>query len=117
MDYEIIFLKSLLFTIIVETVILYILIRFIFHNRDTVIWLIVLSGVTASLATLPYLWFIVPLFVKTKLYYKVISEFLAIFIESFILLGFLRVKYHKALFISVVCNVISYIAGLIVNLF
>ena len=116
MNYEIDFLKSLVLTIFIETIVLLFLFKVIFIKLKTKTWIIILAGITASFATLPYLWFILPLFLKTKLLYKIVSEIFAILIESLIFLGFLRIDYKKALLISIICNSISYIGGIIIKL-
>jgi hypothetical protein len=115
MNYELDFLKALLITVVVETITLYLFIRIVFRNSDSKVWIILLAGITASGATLPYLWFIFPLFLRTKLYYTIFSELFAVGAESFILLGFLRTGYVKALILSFVCNLVSYGCGLIIH--
>lgn len=117
MDYEIDFLKSLALTIFVETIVLLLLTKVVFKEPKNKTWIIIFAGITVSLATLPYLWFIFPLFLKSKLLYKIVSEVSAIFIESLIYFGFLRIDYRKALIISIICNSISFISGMIMNLF
>jgi hypothetical protein len=116
MSYELDFLKSLLYTVLIETIVLYIIIRFAFRGSEIKIWIIILAGITATCATMPYLWFIFPLFLITKLFYTVFSELFAIISESFILLGLLRIGYLKSLIISIVCNLVSYGCGLIIKL-
>ena len=114
MNYELTFLKALALTILIETSVLLMLIKIIFRKLNLKIWIILLAGITASFATLPYLWFIIPLWIKTKLYYVIFSEGLAILLESFILAGILRIKYSYALGLSAACNIISYLIGLFI---
>ena len=114
MNYEITFLKALALTILIETSVLLILIKIRFRQFNLKIWIILLAGITASFATLPYLWFIIPLWIKTKLYYVIFSEGLAIVLESFILYGILRIKYSYALGLSAACNIISWLIGLLI---
>jgi hypothetical protein len=116
MHYELDFLKSLFITVILETLVLYIIIRHVFKISYIKTWLIILAGITASFATLPYLWFIFPLFLGTKVFYVLISEIFAVMTESFILLGFFRIGYIKTLILSLVCNLISYGCGLLIGL-
>jgi len=116
MNYEVDFLKSLVLTIFVETIVLLLLIKVFFKEPKTKTWIIILAGITASFATLPYLWFIFPLFLKSKVLYKFVSEVSAILIESLIYFGFLRIEYKRAILISIICNSISYLSGMIINL-
>jgi hypothetical protein len=116
MNYEINFLKSLALTILIETAVLFILVKRFYTRFQVKNQVIIIAGITASFATLPYLWFIIPLFIKSGFYYQVVSELLAVFLESFILMGFLKFNYKNALIISLICNSVSYGVGLIYNL-
>ncbi|MBN2520618.1 MAG: hypothetical protein JXB17_08955 [Bacteroidales bacterium] len=116
MNYEIEFLKSLGLTILVETITLFVLTKLIIKNPDVKIWIILLAGIIASFATLPYLWFILPLFIKTKIFYIIISESSAVIIETFILSGFLKTNLKKAFVFSFFCNLTSYLIGLLIRI-
>jgi len=115
MVYEIEFLKALLLTILIETVVLFLLVKVVFKFLNINNWMLVLTGILTTFATLPYLWFIFPLFIKTKIYYTIISEVSAILVESVIILGILKISYKKALFISITCNMASFLIGLLIN--
>lgn len=115
MEYEINFLKALLLTIAVETVVLFLLFHTLFKSEKPVGWLLLLTGTLATLATLPYLWFIIPLFIHSKLWYNLVCESLAVIVESVIILGLLRVRYPKALLVSLICNMASYGIGLLIR--
>lgn len=117
MVYEISFLKALLLTIFIETSVLFLLFKVFFKTLNTSNWLLLLTGIVPTLATLPYLWFILPLFLKTKLGYVTGSEVSAILIESVIILGLLRINYTKAFLVSLICNTSSFLIGLLVNFF
>ena len=116
MQYELEFLKALFITVAVETIVLFLLARFIIEKIDSKAWILILAGITASGATLPYLWFIFPLFLRTKLWYMIFSELFAVAAESFIIMGFLRTGYIKALIISFACNLISFTVGLLIHM-
>ncbi len=115
MAYEITFLKALLLTIFIETAVLFFLIKVLFKSTKFGNWILLLTGVLATFSTLPYLWFILPYLIKTKLWYVIASEVSAILIESLIILGLLRTNYPKALLISVICNTTSFLIGLLIN--
>lgn len=115
MEYELDFLRSLTLTILIESLVLIITARVLFGKNKFSFWMLILTGVITSFATLPYLWFILPLFIKSKFYYILISELSAIIVESFIIFGFLKIDLKLAFALSAICNIISYLAGLIIN--
>jgi hypothetical protein len=115
MGYEFDFLKSLALTISIETIVLIIIAQTILKKKQLSVGLLILTGFTASFATLPYLWFILPVFVQSKVLYNLVSETTAIIIESFIIWGMLRIKLPAAALISLICNMLSYLVGLIVS--
>jgi hypothetical protein len=115
MEYEMNFLKALLFTIGIETAVLFILFKLFFKSPDIKNWLLILTGILTSFSTLPYLWFILPLFIKTRLNYSIISEVTAILIESVIIFGLLKISYKKSLIASITCNMTSFLIGLLIH--
>jgi len=112
MEYEINFLKALLLTITIETAVLFLLFKVVFKTLRPGNWLLLLTGILATLATLPYLWFILPLFIQSKLGYILVSELSAILVESVIILGLLKINLQKVVLVSLVCNMSSYLIGL-----
>lgn len=117
MEYEFGFLKALLLTIVIETGVLILLFKLVFKTFNHGLWILLLTGIVASMATLPYLWFIVPLFIHTKLWYIVVCEGFAVGVESFVIMGMLRINYSKALLVSFICNAISYLTGLLIDFY
>ncbi|HAH24610.1 MAG TPA: hypothetical protein DCL77_12810 [Prolixibacteraceae bacterium] len=115
MEYEINFLKALLLTITIETTVLFLLFKVFYKTLNRSNWILLLTGILTTFATLPYLWFILPLFIHAKLGYVVVSELSAIVAESVIILGLLRTGYSKALLISLICNGSSYLIGLFIS--
>lgn len=115
MEYELNFLKALILTVTVETAVLFVLFHTIIKTDKPANGLLLLTGVAPTLATLPYLWFIFPLFIQTKPLYNIICEGSAVLVESIIILGLLKVKYPKALLISFICNMASYLIGLLIR--
>jgi hypothetical protein len=109
MAYEMNFLKALLLTICIETAVLFILFTLFFKSPDIKRYLLILTGILTSFSTLPYLWFILPLFIKTRLSYSFISEVIAILIESVIIFGLLKASYKKSLIASITCNTTSFL--------
>ena len=113
--YEYEFLFSLIFTISIETAVLFYLIRFIFKMDKSQLSnpLLIFSGIICSMATLPYLWFIFPVFLKSRTMFMIIGEIYVALVEAVILSFLLRLEAKKALIASVACNVISFIFGLL----
>ncbi len=114
MLYQLNFLSALALTVLIETLLLIILFRIIQKEIKQELKLIVFAGIIASVATLPYLWFIAPYFIKTKIFYHVFCELFAVLAESLIYYFVLRIGYLKALVYSLICNGVSYIIGLLV---
>lgn len=113
MLYETRFLISLLITLIIEVPILYILLRFAYKNKKLSVPKIIFAGFFASALTLPYLWFVLsPYFLSN--YYIYIGEGLVFLVEALIYNQFLGLRFSQAVFISGVCNVVSFIIGLVI---
>jgi len=115
MLYEYKFLISLLFTLFVEIIILFVLMNFLFKKEKKRITnsLLLFTSFLCSFATLPYLWFIVPLLITTRVYYVLFGEIFVIFIESLIIFFMLRISYKKSIILSFICNLLSFLLGLI----
>lgn len=115
MLYEYQFLISLAFTLFIEIITLYILIKCFFKDDSAKISnsLLFFTGFLSSFATLPYLWFIIPLFIKTRIQYILFGESFVILLESLIIFFLLRVSLKKSFSISFICNILSFVIGLI----
>jgi hypothetical protein len=116
MIYEHEFLISLAFTVFVETTVLFILAKLFFKKDAAEIKnsRLLFTGFLCSFATLPYLWFILPLLIKTRIDYILLGELFAVIVESLILFVMLRINYKKALTASLICNLASFLLGLII---
>jgi hypothetical protein len=115
MEYEMSFLKALLFTVGIETAVLFIVFKLLFKSPEIKSRLLILAGILPSFSTLPYLWFILPLFIKNRISYSIISEVTAILIESVIIFGVLKIYYKKSLIASLTCNMTSFLTGLLIH--
>lgn len=113
MLYEYEFLISLAFTIFIEIITLYLLIKCFFKDDGEKISTILLffTGFLSSFATLPYLWFIIPLFIKIRIQYILFGESFVILLESLVIFFLLRVSLKKSFYISFICNILSFIVG------
>ena len=98
-----------LITILIETIVLFIIAK-LFRRKDQVSnWRLLLIGILASTITLPLLWFIFPLFIVNEVLYTVIWELSVTLIEIFIIKYWLKVSRWKAIIASIVCNLCSYL--------
>jgi len=118
MIYEHKFLVALFFTILIETPILFIFIRRIYKIGKSELpnGLLLFSGFICSFATLPYLWFILPIFINARVPFVISGELLAIAIESTILRFVLKLDIYKAGIISLFCNAVSFLFGLLLSI-
>lgn len=115
MNYEILFLKSLLYTISIESIVLFILFKTVYKTVNVSNWILLFIGIITTFSTLPYVWFILPTIISNKLFYIITSELTAVIIESIIILVILKIKYKNAILISFICNAASFLIGLFCN--
>lgn len=115
MDYEMLFLKSLMQTVLIETAVLLILFKLLFKAKEIKVHRILFTGLLASFATLPYLWFVLPAYFDQRIWYILVGESFAVVMESFIYAYLLQIRYPKAFLASLVCNLISFSIGLLIN--
>jgi len=114
MDYDLLFLKSLALTIAIETIVLIVYFRLIVKLKDAGIFILLITGFLASFATLPYLWFVFPTYIDSKLWYIIICESFAVLVEAIIIGTVLRIKFIQSLWCSLSCNMISFLTGLFI---
>ena len=115
MIYEIMFLKALGFTIVIELVILVVIVRYFYKIKKKEIsnGLLIFAG-TASFATLPYVWFIFPAFIKEYNLYLIVAEISVLFLEAIFYYFVLKIGFLKSFFLSLVCNTASFVLGIVV---
>ena len=107
------FLKALVLTIFIETLVITVFFRLIIKRKEIEISKLLTTGIIASFATLPYLWFVFPIFIEQKIWYAIIGESFAVLVETFIIGAILRTKLVTSLLCSFTCNMISFLIGLI----
>jgi len=117
MHHEIDFLSSLLFTITIETMVIYGLIRY-FYKKEIETKEILFAGVLPSFATLPYVWFIFPLLFVIGSYalYVWTAEISVTLIEVLILYKLLNISLKEAFVLSFFANLASYGIGKIIHI-
>ena len=111
--YETKFLHALVFTVTIETALLYVLIGYFFREVELKknFWRILITGIICSGFTLPYIWFILPMFVSGKTAFAIIAETWAVIAEAVIIMWALRMKALKSFLLSFFCNAVSFILG------
>ena len=115
MLYEQKFLSSLLLTLIVEIPIAVFFIKYFYKLAEIKISKVVLVGLVASGLTLPYFWFVLPVYILSRSLYIFVGEVLIIFIETIIYNQFLKLKLSKAFVVSFVTNIASIFLGLVIQ--
>ncbi len=116
-SYELQFLRALAETVAIETVVLFLIVRFLYRTPSSALpnALLVFAGCTASFATLPYLWFVMPhLFGHSRLTFVVAGEALVAVLEGVFYCFVLRVSLVRGMVISLVCNAASLGLGLLI---
>jgi len=116
MEYELLFLKCLALTILIETLVLITYFRWIIKRKEIRISRLLVTGFIASFATLPYLWFIFPNYIDQKIAYMFIGESFAVLVETIIIGLALRIKFLQSFLCSLLCNGISFLVGLIISM-
>lgn len=111
--YEQKFLYALLLTISVELPVLIVLSKTFFSQQKWTTKKLLLAGITPTLTTLPYFWFVLPAFISSKLLYIITSESLAVGVETFIIYGLLNSSLLRSFVLSLLCNTASYLIGLV----
>ncbi len=108
------FLISLLLTIFIELIVLFIMIRFFYKVQKSRIStkMLFFTGFICSFATLPYVWFIFPYLFENRIFYILVAELFAVLFESVIIYFLLKLNFAKSLAVSFFCNMISFLIGL-----
>lgn len=113
MSYGLYFARSVFLTLVVEVPVLFVLLKYLFKTKipakQIIIW-----GIFASLFSLPYLWFVFPLF-TTSGHYIYFGEILVVLIEMIIYILALKLDVKKALLVSFVTNLASYLIGSLIR--
>lgn len=114
MSYEQKFLFSLLLTLVIEIPIAFFLVKYLFRQKEIKIFKIVFAGFITSTLTLPYLWFIFPIYISSRGLYIFLGETLTVFTEAIIYSQFLELRFTRTFFVSFGANILSIILGLLI---
>ena len=114
------FLLNWSFTLLVETVVFIVLVRWYFRisKVDVPLTQLILGGIFASTITIPFVWFVFPIL----LYYSTVSaiaagEIFAFVIEAIFYIFAFKFSLRQAVIISFVANASSFLLGLILHMF
>jgi hypothetical protein len=110
MLYETRFLVSLILTLCIEVPVVFILVRF--FSPKIKISKTILISIIATTLTLPYLWFIFPIYIKYPSYI-IFGEITVFLVESLIYWQMLPISLKKAIIISFLANLSSLVLGLL----
>jgi len=111
--YEKKFLVGLFITLIIETLVVFLFLKKIFFIKKIKFSQLIFISFLASALTLPYLWFIFPVFLKYSLLNLLLEETVVTIIEAFIYQIFFNLSFKRSFFISLVANLLSFVFGLI----
>ncbi len=111
------FLRALLLTDAVETLALFLLIRFWLRigRQELSNSLLLFAGIFCSATTLPYLWFVLNKFITRPNLVIAIGEPLIVLVEAVFYYFVLRIGAQRSLAVSFVCNLASFAVGLLIK--
>ncbi len=114
-SYELEFAQSLLLTIALESAAIVIISRYYLHKTFPP-ERVAFAGIFPSLATLPYVWFLFPLFFRGDYTgYMLFSELTVTLVETLILRMLLPLGWREALLLSVGANTASFGIGWLIH--
>lgn len=97
---------------LIETAVLYILVRFVLKRKDVSTTSIIFAGLFASFATIPYVWFVFPYVRKwDRSVSFLFSEPFVFVVEAVFYNFFLRLGWKNSFATSLLCNTSSYFMG------
>lgn len=117
MTYEVDFLIALATTITIEISVLFVMLRVVLRIPQSIVQndRVIFSGIFASFATLPYLWFILPVLIQERIAFIMIGEVTVTLFEAIFYCFVLNLSFKRAFSVSVICNLVSFISGLLIS--
>ena len=111
--YEYDFLRALLLTVLIETSLMFLVIRFVYRipRSSLPTRIVLIGGVLCSCVTLPYIWFVFPAFIRHFRAYMLVVEAFAITAETAIMFFLLQLSLKRSFWLSVICNGCSFLVG------
>ena len=116
LDYYGLFARSVVMTLSVELIVLFLVVRLWFKltRRSLSNPLLVFAGIFASSGTLPWLWFVLPRVIPSYGLMIAVGEVLVWAAEALFYHCVLRLSWKRSGLLSLVCNSASYCTGLLV---
>lgn len=116
MLYEYKFLAALSKTVGLELIVLFPLVRYLYKISSKTIanHRLFLVGTLCSFATLPYVWFVIPIFFKSHTLYVTAAEIFAVSIETIIYKICFKQNLKRSFVLSLACNAVSFGIGLLI---
>ena len=111
------FFYSLLLTVAIEVAVLVFVIRKVFKisPKEISLRLLLFSGFIASFATLPYLWFVLRDIISDYTLFLMAGEWSIFLVEAVMYIFILRIDIKRAFLLSFVCNISSFLVGLLIQ--
>lgn len=106
------FLTSLVFTDVVETVVLFLLVRYALRNKTIATKDLIFAGLFASFATITYVWYVFPVMVPRGVTPAFLSEPFVFLVEALFYRMYLRLSWKEALIVSLLANAASFFGGI-----
>ena len=102
------FISVASFSVLVETTVLFFLMRYVFKDKKTPTWRLLFAGIFATYATNPYVFFVFPRVTVWPYYTAIaVSEVFVFFAEALFYRVFLKTDIETSLILSFVCNFCS----------
>ena len=109
MDYVLAFLEALGLTLTIELGVLLLI------TKARPLKSVLFAGMLATSSTLPYLWFVLPELIPSYGAFLWVGELSIVIIEACIYSHILRINYLKAFYISFLCNLASFLFGVLLQ--
>lgn len=98
-----------LWTVIIETLLLFYVGKLFWEEKEISNKKLILFWIIPTTVTLPLLRFVLPLLIWDEIQYTIIWELLVTIIEAIIIKYWLKVSRGKAILVSIICNLFSFI--------
>lgn len=109
--YEVQFLNSLLLTVSIESFVLFAFVKY-YLKKNHSLKTILLAGVLPSVTTLPYAWFIFPMFFPhNHIAYIYFTEITVTILEVFMIAHLLKLPIKQGIVMSFLANMSSFLIG------
>jgi hypothetical protein len=115
-SYTLTFIAATTYSIVVETIIVMLLIRFVLKSIQIPPRTIIGTCFIATFATIPYVWYVFPILWYHSIFVSILfSEIFAVFIETTIYTMMLKITLRQAFILAFLANIVSYFSGSFLN--